>query len=1225
MDRSHPSESFRGLLLRHRGRSGLTQRDLAARIGASARSLQDWEAGVKFPTADRLQALIGALLEVGGLADGREESEARELWTAAERKAARMRTPFDAEWFTRLLATHARTHEAPQAPSSDAWRRNLSVAPVAVAGMASIASGGAVARDWGEAPDTIGFVGRAAELARLRGWVLEERCRLVAVLGMGGIGKTTLAARLARTVADSFEHVYWRSLRNSPPASEWLAGAIAFLSDQLMVPPSSESERITALLQLLRARRCLLVLDNAETLFEPGQREGRYRAGMGGYDRVLQAVGEASHQSCLLLTSREVPPELAVLGGGVRGLELRGLGTAEAQALLADKQLQAESATWVSLVDRYNGNGLALKIVGETIRQVYDGDVAGFLGDAVATYGTVFGGIRRLLDAQAERLSPVERDILTRLAVQREPISVAEVSREMAPSVGRSAVVEAIETLRRRSLVERGEPGVTFTLQSMVLEYVTDRLVETVADEIGRGQPNVLLEQPLIRAQAKDYVRQTQERLIGAPILQQLNAQHGETGTESRLLALLEGWRGRPAAEQGFGPGNVVNLLRLLRGDLRGMDLSRLALRQVYLQGVDAQDTSLAGSQLTEAILAEAFSYSTSVALSAVGTLLVAGTPTGDVRVWRAADRTLLQTMQGHSGMVWCVAVSADGGLVASGADDQTVKLWETSSGRLLSTLHGHTGGVRGVALSRDGQLLASCAEDGAVRLWQIATGTLLSRLEGHTGGVWGVAFSGDGRLLASCGVDGTVHLWELSTETLLHVLIGHAGLVFGVAVSEDGRLVASAGADGTVHLWDGTSGQLHIKLQAHTGGLRGVALSDDAQLLASAGGDSLVKLWDTSGGELLATLTGHTSAIWAVALSADGRLLASAGQEGTVRLWDAAARQPLATIQGHTGVIVSVALSGDGRMVASDGADGTVRLWDSTTGQLLTNVQGRSSGLRGSPLSPDGNLLASGDEKSVRVWQARSNKLLGNLQGHSSPVWCVALSGNGRILASGGVDETVRLWDTDNGRELVTLRGHTGLIWGIALSEDGRRVASGGVDGTVRLWDADTEQLMATFEGHGGVLGVTMSADGRLVASGGLDGTVRLWDAQRLELHAVLRGHVGIVYAVALSGDGQLVASGGADGMIRLWAAASGEHLLTMQDSIGSVLGVSLSRSGELVASGGDDGWVRLWDARSGECMRALRSDRHYQRLDITDLTGVTNAQRTALLALGAIEHAPA
>src|SRR6202011_3847393 len=129
--------------------------------------------------------------------------------------------------------------------------------------------------------------------------------------------------------------VYWRSLRNAPPVSEWLAGAIGFLSDQQLVPPPAESERIAALLQLLRARRCLLVLDNSETLFEPGQREGRYRSGMEGYGRLLQAVGETTHQSCLMLTSREAPPELALLGSGVRALELHGLGSHEAQTLLA--------------------------------------------------------------------------------------------------------------------------------------------------------------------------------------------------------------------------------------------------------------------------------------------------------------------------------------------------------------------------------------------------------------------------------------------------------------------------------------------------------------------------------------------------------------------------------------------------------------------------------------------------------------------------------------------------------------------------------------------------------------------------------------------------------------------------------------------------------------------------------------------------------------------------
>jgi transcriptional regulator with XRE-family HTH domain len=677
------AESFQGLLLRHRGRTGLTQRQLAARVAVSRGSVQDWEAGLNYPDAHHLQALIVAFLEAGGLTVGREATEAEALWAAALRAAPRMQTPFDRVWLAGLLAAQA-----------DSATRERKPDEADTAGDGSASGASEHWQDWGEAPGVLGFVGRAEELSTLRAWVLDEQCRLAAVLGMGGIGKTTLAARLAQDVAPSFERVYWRSLRNAPPVSEWLAGAIAFLSDQQLVPPAFESERITALLRLLRARRCLLVLDNSETLFEPGQREGRYRAGMDGYGQLLQTVGESSHQSCLLLTSREAPPELAVLGGGVREIELHGLGTAEAQALLADKQLDGDPQAWTTLVDRYGGNGLALKIVGETIRQVYGGEIAAFLRDVIASYGAVFGGIRRLLDVQAERLSPVEFDILTLLAVEREPISLAELAMDMAPTVGRSTLVEAIETLRRRSLVERGERGATFTLQSMVLEYVTDRLVETVAEEIERGQPVVLVEEPLIKAQAKDYVRQTQERLIGAPILQRLKTHHGERGADQCLLALLEAWRGRAAVEQGYGPGNVVNLLRLLRNNLRGTDLSQLALRQVFLQGVDAQDASLVGTHLTQAVLDEAFAYTTAVALSLDGGLLVVGTPTGEVRMWRVADRTLLLAAQGHAGMIMSVALSGDGRLAASAGFDGTVRLWETVNGHLLCTLRGHAGGV---------------------------------------------------------------------------------------------------------------------------------------------------------------------------------------------------------------------------------------------------------------------------------------------------------------------------------------------------------------------------------------------------------------------------------------------------------------------------------------------------------------------------------------------------
>jgi WD40 repeat protein len=134
----------------------------------------------------------------------------------------------------------------------------------------------------------------------------------------------------------------------------------------------------------------------------------------------------------------------------------------------------------------------------------------------------------------------------------------------------------------------------------------------------------------------------------------------------------------------------------------------------------------------------------------------------------------------------------------------------------------------------------------------------------------------------------------------------------------------------------------------------------------------------------------------------------------------------------------------------------------------------------------------------------------------------------------------------------------------------------------------------------------------------------VRLWEAQSGQPLATLHGHNGPVWAVALSGDGRLLASGSWDGRAKLWEASSGQLLATLHGHTGPVTDVALSGDGGLLASGGEDGTVRLWEAGNGTCLRTLRADRRYERLDITSLTGVTEAQRAALLALGAIEQAP-
>jgi hypothetical protein len=269
-----------------------------------------------------------------------------------------------------------------------------------------------------------------------------------------------------------------------------------------------------------------------------------------------------------------------------------------------------------------------------------------------------------------------------------------------------------------------------------------------------------------IRARAKDYVRHAQERLIAEPILRQLQANCSPRGTEKELLRLLETWRNRPHAAQGYGPGNVLNLLRVVRGNLRGLDLSRLALREAYLAGIETQDASLTGADLSEAVLGDSFKYPTSVIMHREGTRLVAGTGTGEVWLWRVEDRTPLLVLRGHSGQVYRLALSGNERIVASGGEDGTIRLWELSAGQPLASFEAHTSGVLGVALNEDGRLMASGGLDGSVRLWDTSAERPIATLRGHAGVIRDLAMSNDGRLVASGSQDGTLTTVALYTPT---------------------------------------------------------------------------------------------------------------------------------------------------------------------------------------------------------------------------------------------------------------------------------------------------------------------------------------------------------------------------------------------------------------------------------------------------------------------------
>ncbi len=827
--------TFGQAMLTMRTAIGLTQADLAERLRVSRKAIGRWEGGFSYPKAEHLKALLAFAVGQHAFPAGREEEEVRAFWHAAHQKVS-----LDEPWLQRLLGTQP-SRLALVAP------RPIEQTHGAEHDSASTA-GGEPRVDWGDALDVPSFYGRAGEVALLSQWVVEERCRVVSIEGMGGIGKSALAVRLMRQVAPHFEVVIWRSLRDAPACEAILDECLQVLAPQpLGLVPASLERRLSLLMGYLRDRRALLVLDNLETLLEEGEGTGRIRPGYEGYTQLLHRVGETAHQSCLLLTSREKASSLALLEGSrkpVRALQLAGLDVVASEQLLEERELLGSAHDRSRLVEVYAGNPLALNIVAQTIAELFGGEIAAFLEQGEA----VFGSVRELLGEQFARLSALEQSVLLWLAIVREPVSLEELLAVLDAPKPHGQVLEAVDGLRRRSLIERGQRPGSFTLQAVVLEYATTRLISEATSEIKQGRLARLIEHGLSQATAREYVQQAQDRLIVVPLLAEVRSVYPQrAAVEEHLLSLLDQLRAWADYAQGYGPANVLALLHQQRGHLRGLDLSQLVIRGASLHGVEMQDATLSGALLRDTTFNEAFDITWAVAISRNGQYWAAGSRRGEARVWREEGRLLHLAWQAHTDTVRALAFSPDGRTLATGSWDGTIKLWDIESGALLWTSW-FTDNIESLAFAPDGRTLASGGDDATVQLWDATSGTHRQTLSGQRGPVFALAWSPDGSLLASGGIDEGIRLWELSgakPETFVRMLAGHTNWVLGLAFAPDGTQLVSGSWDATVRLWDVESLSLRQTLTGHTDRVRAVAWSPDGRLLASCGFDQTIWLWD--------------------------------------------------------------------------------------------------------------------------------------------------------------------------------------------------------------------------------------------------------------------------------------------------------------------------------------------------------------------------------------------
>ena len=1108
------------------------------------------------------------------------------------------------------------------------------------------------------------FFGRTEELKQLDQLITGNRYRLITLVGMVGIGKTALAARFTQIAKNQFQYVIWKNLRATASFEDFLNELLNFLSVNTHKLAATSTDRVQILINYLKVNQCLLIIDDlTEILTNETNKCKIYKQGWENFGRFLEYAALQPHQSIILITCHEHPKNSTEenIKNHIKKIEIKGLNVEDIKQLFPRLQPQIEPEYyWQKLLEYYGGNPGILNIVAQQISEEYDDDISQFIEYYDEhIYGSnsnrLEDKIKNILNKQFQRLESKAQELMYWLAIKNEPLTREKI-KSLSPSY--NTYINNLESL---SLIIHYPSG--YTQSPMIMDYVTEKIIDQVVEDISTQNPQIINDYPLIDSQAKEYIKDIQKRRLIEPIVDKLLKSknlRGKQKIKENLFLLLDNWR-REQPVYGYMGGNILTLFLHLDIDLKSSDFSQIPLGNLDLQGKELHQIDFSNSNLSNVTFSESLGCIDSVIFQADGEYFATAEANGNVRLWRTDTykQVKLFSDEESSSQIWSIAFSPNGNIIASAGEDKTVRLWNVATGEKIQGFEDNQC-IYSVTFSHNGRFVLS-AGDERIAIWDVITGNLENEIsignqvnsiainklsilaigcqnglvilydirdikspqiwqtfKIHNKTVRCISFSPDDTTIASGSEDGTIKLWKINSDESLQTLTsGDIKQVWTISFSQNGKILASGSTDQNpsgidehhnIRLWDLDNGGFQ-KLGTHNNQLRTLAFCPQAKqsnLLISGGDDHTIKIWDITTQKRQKIIQGYTNRIWSVAFSPCGKKLVSGCEDHRVRIWNFQNRQCIQQLPKHTDWVWFVVFSPDGQMIASASEDNTICLW------RLKN------------------------EKWVRHNEEWVHHTV--LKKHTERVRVVAFSPDSKRLVSGGDNRQIILWDLtkpiyqdlQEPRYPAKILGeskdqHTRRILSLAFSPDGKLIASSSRDKTIRLWNLETNEVQI-LEGHDNqVHAIAFSPDGDTLVSGGFDHKVKLWDVKKQICIHTLEGHEDRILCVAFHPDGSIFASSGHDKKIRLWSKTTGECIRILPEGhTGAIESINFSPQGGFLVSSSQDQTIRIWDILIGECLETpLEPDsKPYKGMIISGATGLTPSQRDTLITLGAIDE---
>jgi WD40 repeat protein len=553
-----------------------------------------------------------------------------------------------------------------------------------------------------------------------------------------------------------------------------------------------------------------------------------------------------------------------------------------------------------------------------------------------------------------------------------------------------------------------------------------------------------------------------------------------------------------------------------------------------------------------------------------------------------------LRTLEGHSNQVNGVSVTPDGRYAVSASGDRTIRMWDLERGVCIRVMQGHSSFVNCVSITPDGMRAVSSSFDCTLRVWDLESGVCLRTLEGHTSDVKCVSVMPDGFRAVSASLDRTLRIWDLDSGQCLRTLNGHNKELNCVSVTPDGRYAVSASWDHTIQVWDLESGECLRILKGHVASVTSVYVMSDGNRVISTSFDGTLRVFNLHSGECLQTLGKEDCVITGVSVTPDGHHAVSSSWDHTLRVWNLENGECLQTFEGHSGWVLGVRVTPDGRHVISASFDRTLRLWNLDVRASPRTFGGHSACVAGvCIIHSQQRLVTASYDGTLRVWALGTGVCLDTLELANGRVQSVSVTPDGRIAVSVGSDGSLRVWTLGNRKCLRTLDTQTETNHSVTVTPDGRHAVTASWHHALHVWNLKLGEFSHLLEGHeDSVNDVTVTADGRYAISASDDHTLRVWNLESGECLRILRGHDKWVTAVSVTADGHWAVSASYDRTLRVWNLETGATILILTGHTDTIHAVSVSPDGRRAVSVSDDRTLRVWDLESGQCLAIFSSD---------------------------------